>query len=244
MKRILTVVVSIVCFLCLAGSASAQLDGSCFAPHYSTYVTESLGSDNASIIQTVEVSGYTQALNPAVWAGPNTGYIYPCQSETSQMQNSTHTSSITNYIGGIGGVYSQGPVPAFSYDDYIVSVTTPAADGVVLSTSTEGKVDCIVAGTIFSTSFNWNVEIAKTRTSRTGPGPDSSHQAVTPYCTAATTPPDYNPNYAWTSTVSLFYMEKAVCYKAPAAPGGDVCAGTSTTVEVSPQPEYSCTKNF
>jgi hypothetical protein len=173
-KKILWIVFSVALFS-FPKLATAQLNAGCFAPHYSSYTTYNLSADGSSIIQTVQVSGYTQALNPAVWGGPTTGYIYPCQSQTSQMQNATHTATVTNTLGAYGGTYSQGPTSAFAFINYSASVTAPASDGQVLSASTDADITCIVAGLIFNAPSGGYVEVAETLSIYAGPGPDSSH---------------------------------------------------------------------
>jgi hypothetical protein len=138
-----------VVWLCFPRNASATLNSGCFAAHYSSYTSTSLGSDVASIIQTVQVSGYTEALNPAVWMGPQLGWQYPCTNQTNQMQSSTHTSNIRNLLGTTGGDYSQGPTPALNYNNYVVSITAPATPGATYTSETDGKVVCVIAGSIF-----------------------------------------------------------------------------------------------
>ena len=185
-----------VVWLCFPRSANAQLDSGCFAAHYSSYTNTSL-STNDSIIQTVQESGYTEAKNPAVWMGPQLGWQYPCTNQTNQMQSSTHTSNIRNVVGSTGGNYSQGPTPALSYNNYVVSITAPATPGTIYTTETNSEVVCIIAGTIFAALNLINKEVAFTRfvtagyLPETGP-PPLRHYFIGPYCTAPTTPPDWN----------------------------------------------------
>jgi hypothetical protein len=234
-----------VCLLYFPSKSGAQ-QGYCFDSHYSSYTSYSVGSDGASIAQTVQESGYISLNNPAVWGGPSTGWIYPCTSQNNQMQSSTHTFNIRNVVGSTGGDYSQGPTPALNYNTYSITITAPAADGVVLSTSAESKVECPVAGTIFSSLGSGWIEFAKTMSQYTGPGPTSSQQSVTPWCTPETTPPDYSPSYAVdrSGTPSPFYLQKAICKKQTGAPGGAICILTTDTGKPSPQNKYSCTKNL
>ncbi|HEY6266846.1 MAG TPA: hypothetical protein VIX11_00995 [Candidatus Acidoferrum sp.] len=138
-----------VCWLCFPGTAGAQ-QGYCFNSNFSSYTNDSIGNDAASIIQTVQVSGYITLNNPAAWGGPNTGWIYPCTSQNNQMQSSTHTYSIQNIVGSTGGNYSQGPTPALNYNTYSITITAPATPGIEYSIQTNDQVVCITAGPIFA----------------------------------------------------------------------------------------------
>ncbi len=138
------------CGLCFPGNAGAQ-QGYCFNAYFSPYTNDSLGSNGVSIIQTVQESGYITLNNPAVWGGPNTGWIYPCTSQDNQMQGTTHTYSIQNLLGSTGGNYSQGPTPVLNYNTYSITITAPVTSGTVYDSETNAQVLCLVAGTIFST---------------------------------------------------------------------------------------------
>ncbi len=200
-QRIFGFVFVAACWLSFPRNASATLDSGCFAAHYSSYTSTDLGSDHASLIQTVQVSGYTEALNPAVYMGPQLGWQYPCTNQTNQMQSSTHTSNIRNVVGSTGGNYSQGPTPALSYNNYVVSITAPATHGTIYSSETNTEVICQVAGSIFLWPIWSYIEIAYTREQSTGvtsncywlTGPlaimDCSIASET-FCTPASTPPD------------------------------------------------------
>lgn len=200
MNRIIVGIVFSVVWFCFPKPVNAVLNSACFTPHYSAYTNYSLSGDTDDIIQTVEVSGYTEALNPAVYMGPQVGWQYPCSNQVTQMQSSTHTSNITNILGASGGAFSQGPTPALAFNDYVVSITTPGTPGSILSSSTEADIFCIVAGTIFLNNLlNADVEIAFTRFVTVGYIVDNSVPPpvrlyfIGPYCTAPTSPPDWNP---------------------------------------------------
>jgi hypothetical protein len=135
-------------WLCFPGNAGAQ-QGYCFNSNFSSYTNDSISSDGASIIQTVQESGYITLNNPSVWAGPLTGWIYPCTTQNNQMQSSTHTYSIQNVIGSTGGNYSQGPTPALNYNTYSITITATAAPGTVYTSGTNAEVVCVIAGPIF-----------------------------------------------------------------------------------------------
>lgn len=148
-KNIFVFILGIV-WLCCPRNAGAQ-QGYCYNTYYSSYTNQSVGSDYASIIQTVQESGYITLNNPAVWGGPNTGWIYPCTGQNGQMQAATHTFSVTNIIGSTGGTYSQTPVPALNYNTYSTSITAPATLGVEYNSQTLAQVACPVAGLLFTT---------------------------------------------------------------------------------------------
>jgi hypothetical protein len=160
-RRIFGFVFVLVCWLCFPKSAGATLDSGCFAAHYSSYTSINIGSDDNSVIQTVQVSGYTEAKNPAVWMGPQLGWQYPCTNMTNQMQSSTHTSNIRNVVGSTGGNYSEGPTPALSYDNYVVSITASLAPGTVYNIETNAGVTCPLAGIVFFVSFAGNTRFVQ-----------------------------------------------------------------------------------
>jgi hypothetical protein len=138
----------VVCSFCFPVNAGAQV-GYCYNTNYSSYTSISVGSDT-SITQTVQVSGHISLNNPAVWGGPNTGWIYPCTAQNNQMQGTSHTFNITNLMGSIGGNYSQGPTPALNYNTYSISVTSPATPGTDYGSQTGGVVVCPFVGNIFN----------------------------------------------------------------------------------------------
>jgi hypothetical protein len=202
MKRKIFGFVLVVLWLCFPKYASAQ---QCLAPHYSSYTSTVMGSNQNTVIQTVSVSGYTEALNPAIYVyeGPLLGWqwVYPCANTAAQMQNATHTSAIRNVVGSTGGNYSQGPTPAFNYNNYSISVTASLTPGTVYSGETDFSVTCAVVGVIYNGGGGLKIEIAYTRAISLGAQSNCSwNSAITqevcdisakPWCTAATTPPDW-----------------------------------------------------
>ena len=255
-RRIFGLVFAVVCWLCSPKSASAQLDSYCFAAHYSSYISRNIGSDHNSIVQTVQVSGYTEAKNPAVWMGPQLGWQYPCSNLTSQMQSATHTSSIRNVLGSTGGNYSQGPTPAFSYNNYSIAITAPVTPGTIYSSETNAQVTCPVAGGIFSGTGNWQVEIAYTRAIDTyvrkncvvGKISTTCDMVVKPWC-SYTTPPDWPVSTISSMVYPIgpppFWDAFTVCFRFTNLPLGWICAPNGVAVErLDPNlPLAYCTSN-
>ncbi len=199
-RRIIAVVFVLVCWLGLPKYADATLNSGCFTPHYTSYTNRTTDS-NHNIIQTVQVSGYTEALNPAVYMGPQAGWQYPCSSQTTQMQSATHTSNIRNVVGSTGGNYSQGPTPALNYNNYSITLTAPATPGTIYVTETNTDIICIIAAGIFTWPWSGHVEVAYTRAIQIA-GQMGTNCAdgvgvaticdfqIGNWCTANTTPPD------------------------------------------------------
>jgi hypothetical protein len=258
MRARLPVFISFVaCWLSLASNAKAQLNSGCFAAHYSQYIAQTVGADHASIIQTVQVSGYTETKNPAVWMGPQLGWQYPCTSQINQMQTSTHTSNIRNLVGSTGGNYSQGPTPALNYNNYTISITAPATPGTVYGSETSSGVVCTIAGGIFAGGGgNGYIEIAYTRLINMG-GPWTNCAVgkittvcdipVATWCTVSTTPPDYIANKVRAMTFPVapasFWDAFSVCIR-PLGFGPFICSPSIAIDIYSPQPTAFCTKNW
>jgi hypothetical protein len=85
--------------------------------------------------------------------------------------------------------------------------------GQVIPFGYDASIACSAAGTIFFFGISKNVEIAKTMSLTTGG--NSGQWTVTPYCTPATTPPDFAPIYAPESNYSSYWLQKAICWPAP-----------------------------
>jgi hypothetical protein len=255
-QRIIFGFVFVVAFwLCFPRNAGAQ-QGYCFNSSFSSYTNVAIGSDRASIIQTVQVSGYISLNNPAVWGGPNTGWIYPCTSQNNQMQSTSHTYGITNVVGSTGGTYSQGPTPALNYNTYSITTTAPATPGTVYTSSTDGVVVCPIVGTIFNGPGSAYIEVAYTRViNMGGPWTNCTVGKVTTvcdipvksWCTMVTTPPDYNPSVVRAMTFPFgpasFWDAVSVCVR-PLGFGPFLCSPSIALDLPAPQNPASCTKNW
>jgi len=189
------------CMLMFAAPAKAQLNSTCFTSHYSKYTTMTPSADHAQIVQTVTVSGYVQTNTHMVYHGPQVGWVDDCAYMVASMRTATHTLSLTNMLGTVGGNYSQGPTPALSNQTYTISVTANLTPGTPIDGTTDGNVICIVAGNIFAGGLlHPQLEGAGTYDQATGAGtPNGTFMGdpvytynVVHYCTNGT--PDYNPS--------------------------------------------------
>ncbi len=221
--------------------------GYCFNSSYSSYTSTTVGSDHASIIQTVQTSGYISLNNPAVWAGPLTGWIYPCTGSNNQMLSTSHTYNIRNLVGSTGGNYSQGPTPALNYNTYSITITPPATPGTVYSSDSTATVVCPIAGIIFTGGGSNFIEIAYTRLfNMGGPWTNCTIGKVTTvcdipvksWCGMSTTPPDYNPTKVRAMTFPFapasFWDAYALCIR-PLGFGPFYCPGAVALDLPAPQ---------
>jgi len=245
----------VACWLCFPGNAGAQ-QGYCFNSSYSSYTSTTVGSDHASIIQTVQTSGYISLNNPAVWAGPLTGWIYPCTGSNNQMLSTSHTYNIRNLVGSTGGNYSQGPTPALNYNTYSITITPPATPGTVYSSDSTATVVCPIAGIIFTGGGSNFIEIAYTRLfNMGGPWTNCTIGKVTTvcdipvksWCGMSTTPPDYNPTKVRAMTFPFapasFWDAYALCIR-PLGFGPFYCPGAVALDLPAPQDAVDCTHNW
>jgi hypothetical protein len=203
-------------------------------PYYSNYANQS-GDSNNNIYQTVTTNGYAQ-INPSAGC---------------PMNSATHTPWVENQLtdpyGHVyGGTYRGSSGCPSCYLSEQNTLTVAATDGEIFTDNNGGDVVCSAAGEFWSVFISFRIEIAKTLSQNTGPGPGApSYWAVSPYCTPATTPPDYAPRYATVSNWYPYYLQRAICWpQSGAPPNGVLCLPTSDTGQTPPQNQYNCTKQL
>jgi hypothetical protein len=134
--------------LALVGSCPGQM-----TTNYDTYNTYSVDS-NLVIYQTVVVEGYTSTPsgNCNTTCCQSTPYppYYNCWScPIPGCVGSTHTPSIYNILGGVGGWTTGPPADPFAYQSFQTTIQLQAVHGQNYGGSTEAQISCSVAGTIF-----------------------------------------------------------------------------------------------
>jgi hypothetical protein len=152
-------------------------------PHYNQYTNRTL-DDNPynNVHQTVQVDGYA-----------NFGV-----SATCQMQRAVHTPSVRNVISSYGGTFYGPGVCASCDSSYGNALDVVAIPGTVYPFETGTVMGCSMAGNFWSGGTSiLNFEVAFTRfiTGAWRPvddPPPHRYYNISPYCSTATSPPDWD----------------------------------------------------
>jgi hypothetical protein len=173
--------------ICLCGfsyQGFAQGCGVVMEKHYSTYLTES--ADSSHLYTSVVIDGY--------------GVCQP--SASCPCNTAKHTPVATNKIGTVGGTVTGQATCAGCYVSLGNNQQVAATPGQIFNVIGEGDIDCSIVGVFFSQFFNLQIEPAYVRSYGPTPGtgcvyyPSSGvtlcQYAVKSWCTAATSPPDFN----------------------------------------------------
>ncbi len=179
--RILALAFAALCSLIFSSRAAAQGCYLILTPHFSEYTNRTLDDSNNNIHQTVELDGYATFGSSA----------------SCPMYRAVHTPSVRNVIGSYGGT-SYGPGGCAScYFSYSTALDVIVLPGVTYISEQGATMGCNLGGNFWSVNNLINFEVAYTRfvtggyTPDPGPPPTRFYN-VSPYCTAATTPPDWN----------------------------------------------------
>jgi hypothetical protein len=172
--------------------------GNCFATftyQYNSYITYSADANNV-IYQTVLLQG---AATGDCYYPCNCGQ-YGCQQcPIPGCVGAQHTPSITNTIDSAGGTTTGGSGDMFNYINMQTTTSFQAQPDVDYTGTADAEVFCSAAGSsIFGSLLNIDLAVATTKdkTTNSNPQPDGSSICdVTPWCTAATSPPACNPSY-------------------------------------------------
>lgn len=169
----------------------------CEESHYSAYRSVTLDSTYHKIVQTVTISGYTEAL--AVQKPNGSWSTAPCVAE---LNSHNHQAVIRSTASTTGGTTSQAPQVASAHIIYSTTISTP--DISYGTPSETGGYARILCGLETESFFDWGFgdwwEIAYTRGASlgtvsnctSGPSTTTCDLDVTLWCTASSTPPDMN----------------------------------------------------
>jgi hypothetical protein len=163
-------------------------------------------------------------------------------------EGATHTPSINNSDGTTGSKIVWGAVPPQDYIDDQNNVTYPESD---LEAGDEitllSEIQCSIAGLFFSSGpigqlGGLQVEIAFTMSVPNGTG-SAGAWGLSPQCTAATTPPDYNPPFALFQSLAPGYLGESIppCVRTtlPSKTPWICISGADLAQPTKPQP-YKC----
>lgn len=220
--------------LLLVSADRAAAQGCVPQKYYSNYANQS-GDSNNYIYQTVTTDGYASMdleYCPGARYAKHTPWV---------------RNTLTDPYGHTyGGTYSGNSGCVNCYLSEQNTLTVAANDGELFTDNEGGYVICSLAGEFWSVFNSFGIEIAKTMSQNTGTGPGCpSCWTVTPYCTPATTPPDFAPSYTYVSNYYPYYLQRAICWPASGAPpNGVFCIPTYDTGQTPPQNPYNCTKQL
>lgn len=241
MKKLLYAVLAVVILLGLSTPAKAQM-----IPHFNT-----LHNWSATVDSNNDVTIYVQVILDGYGSLPNGFPVPPGAFHQPSVRQSWNTpSNITatdgGWVTGAKGcvtceMYAESDGTAIVYD-----IGDPPDLGYLIKEDDSGGIYCSIAGTDFF-SFNdylqW--EIAYTRSKNTGqnlgpttcPGPGGgacTKWAITNYCSAATTPPDYSLVYtvapATTSYLNVYYVDSVAPCVSISGTGVWICSPVGISV--------------
>src|SRR5258708_290184 len=198
MKRLLLPLVFALACVFLPSKCPAQG----FLNHFNVYVTQSTDSTNTWFYQTITIDGYTQV------AGMPSGVV--------------HTPKIQNQLGSTGGWYTGTSVCPSCHITFS-NTTATQPDNLIDEDTAGAEVTCTFGGIFFTDFFNFEFEKAYTRSKSFPPPtcvPFGTGQICSvplgSWCTAATTPPDFNPTAANglnPTSIPPFFDQYTICFR-------------------------------
>ncbi len=227
-------------------------------------------TQRASEAQACFTNNYSDYLNTTVTLAPDgvryrgtvihqvTGNTMVCQTQLQYMYSAQHWEVMTNTLGG-QTLQSTMPrhCPSCQINDTLSSYAdrypSPSWDGspddpILGSNDAAISMYCTVVGHFYDIfDSNFDFEIAGTlsiKTSAPTGGPTVWITPVSAFCTADTSPPDYNPHTAVTTyfpTLSYF-VGISPCIRSPAISRNWICSG-GPAANVSRNGPGQCTHN-
>jgi hypothetical protein len=226
-----TLLPALLLFVVLPTSTHAQCQIST-STNYAVSYSLSPNSDGTHIFSSVVMDGAATMTME-----------YPCPDAiitqfNNNLPNISHYPSVQNQFGSIGG-WTQGPsFCAECYASYQTNVDSgPVTPAQSFTFSFNGQVLCSTAGAIFfAVPTIFIVEEAVTYTESIGGAPGAWQ--VIPWCTSASSPPDWRPTIALAKLTYKYFNGLTICSR----PKGSA-KGTAWNCRPNPSPIVTVSSN-